>query len=281
VKRQPVLHRMRRQSELGRKGIGYGSEWHFEHYRRVLPDVLNAHIRASIGKTDMEIDWVYPTLDLAANEPRGLEFLKAEPRQRKAFLAWRAFWPQTGKNINWDGVARDVNTGEWLMFEAKANHPEFCSSICTASQRKSRKRIESAHSKAKRHLNVHRDFQWLGTYYQYANRLTCLYFLNILRKIPARLILIYFIGDKFPEWARLPLERGAMVRIDSSMSFNARTCRRSRSSRPRARIVHSDLKEHRARPAWVLRPDRGPSRPSEHERARMRIGQAVLSRVER
>jgi hypothetical protein len=48
------------------------------------------------------------------------------------------------------------------------------------------------------------DFQWLGTYYQYANRLACLYCLNVLRKVPARLVLVYFMGDKFPDARQCP-----------------------------------------------------------------------------
>lgn len=84
------------------------------------------------------------------------------------------------------------------MFEAKANHPEFCSHVCGAAG-KGRAVIEAAMSKVKCHLNVHRDFQWLGTYYQYANRLACLYFLNVIGQVPARLVTIYFTGDKFPD----------------------------------------------------------------------------------
>jgi hypothetical protein len=189
---------------LGRKGNGYGSEWHFDHYRRVQPLVLDQEIKTAMGKADAQIEWDYPCADVLANEPRGLEFLGADPSQRKTLEAWRTFWPQTGKQINWDGVARDLTTGEWLLFEAKANHPEFCSSVCGAVG-KGRVLIESAMSKVKRHLNVHRDFHWLGTYYQYANRLACLYFLNVLRRIPARLVLVYFTGDKFPDGRECPL----------------------------------------------------------------------------
>jgi hypothetical protein len=188
---------------LGRRGNGYGSEWHFDHYRRVLPDVLDQHIKAGIGRSDADITWLYPGSAAFAKEPRGVEFLKEEPSQRKAFEAWRTFWPQTGSPPHWDGVSRDATTGEWLLFETKANQSEFCSHICGAVG-KGRALIESAMSKVKRHLSVHRDFQWLGTYYQYANRLACLYFLNVLRKVPARLVLVYFTGDKFPDARQCP-----------------------------------------------------------------------------
>jgi hypothetical protein len=188
---------------LGRKGNGYGSEWHFDHYRRVLPAALDQQIRRNIGRTDARIEWVYPDAGAFEKEPRGLEFLKSDPSQRETLEAWRAFWPQTGSPPNWDGVARDATSGEWLLFETKANHPEFCSHVCGAVG-KGRTLIESTMSKVKRHLSVHRDFQWLGTYYQYANRLACLYFLNVLRTVPARLVLVYFIGDKFPDARQCP-----------------------------------------------------------------------------
>lgn len=183
---------------MGRTGKGYGSEWHFNHYRRAVPDFLNREVETVIGRSDAQLSWIYPESTAFTREPRGIEFLRQEPRQSEALKAWRTFWPQTGNPPNWDGVARDLRSGEWLLFEAKANHPEFCSHVCGAGP-KGRELIEAAMSRVKRHLAVHRDFQWLGTYYQYANRLTCLYFLNVLHKVPTRLVFIYFTGDKFPD----------------------------------------------------------------------------------
>src|ERR1700688_4554098 len=120
----PRILLLRRDGEntLAKKGHGYGSEWHFEHYRTVLPERLDQQLKGSIGRAGAPIPGTHP--GDSAKEPRGLEFLKPDP---KTLEAWRAFWPQTGNPPNWDGVARDATTDEWLLFEAKANHPEFCS----------------------------------------------------------------------------------------------------------------------------------------------------------
>jgi hypothetical protein len=120
---------------------------------------------------------------------------------------WREFWPQQGTQPSWDGVAQ-VETGselgDWLLLEAKANHPEFCGAPCGASTQGGRPKIERALGEVRKHLGVHRHFSWLGSYYQHANRLACLYFLNNKARIPARLIDIFFVGDAFPDGRRCP-----------------------------------------------------------------------------
>lgn len=49
---------------------------------------------------------------------------------------------------------------------------------------------------------------WTGPYYQYANRIAALYFLNEVALIPARLLFIYFIGDSFPDGRYCPKTEG-------------------------------------------------------------------------
>jgi hypothetical protein len=121
---------------------------------------------------------------------------------------WRNFWPQSGRQQSWDGVVRlqteRKQPPEWLLIEAKATHPEFCSGPSQASKRGGYKQIERALGRTKRYLGVHRDFPWLGTYYQYANRLACLYFLTEKAHVSARLVGIYFVGDRFPDSRRCP-----------------------------------------------------------------------------
>jgi hypothetical protein len=53
---------------------------------------------------------------------------------------------------------------------------------------------------------VHRFFPWTGTYYQYANRLACLWFLRS-SGIDARLVFVYFTGDRFPDATPCPATR--------------------------------------------------------------------------
>jgi hypothetical protein len=143
-----------------------------------------------------------------------------QPRSRRAWILghrvdvlaqWRKFWPQRGTPPNWDGIAQ-VEDGaildDWLLLEAKANHPEFCGAPCGASPRGGRAQIEHALGEVKKYLGIHRHVSWLGSYYQHANRLACLYFLNVKAGIPARLIDVYFIGDAFPDGRSCPKDEG-------------------------------------------------------------------------
>jgi hypothetical protein len=92
---------------------------------------------------------------------------------------------------------------EWVLVEAKANHPEFCTPPCGAAKHGGRPQIELALNATKNHLGVDRDFSWLGSYYQPANRLASLYFLST-QSIRAHLVEILFVGDSFPDHRRCP-----------------------------------------------------------------------------
>jgi hypothetical protein len=105
-----------------------------------------------------------------------------------------------GRQQSWDAVG--TADGEWLLVEAKANAPEFCSPATTAAGA-GREKIEHALNRVKRGLGVHRRYSWTSSYYQYANRLAMLWFLR-KRKVPARLLFIYFYGDKFPDGTPRP-----------------------------------------------------------------------------
>ena len=49
--------------------------------------------------------------------------------------------------------------------------------------------------KTKAALGVTSAYDWTGTFYQYANRLAHLYFLEEREKISTWLVFVYFIGD--------------------------------------------------------------------------------------
>ena len=114
-------------------------------------------------------------------------------------------WPTSGRQQSWDGVATLVAPGgrwTWLLIEAKANHPEFCTPPTTAKD-DGRKLIQKTLNRVKRALGVHRDFSWLGSYYQHANRLAALSFLNANGQ-PAMFLDLLFIGDRVPDGRRCP-----------------------------------------------------------------------------
>jgi len=187
---------------MGKRGNGYGSEDHFHRYWAQQRQDLEAAVLSAVG-TRGSLEWVYPSADPSAREPEGLAFLCAESQD--VLDRWKDFWPQTGTQQCWDGIAR-LETGvatEWILIEAKANHAEFCTPPCGAARHGGRPQIEHALSATKGHLEVHRDFSWLGSYYQHANRLATLHFLS-LQGISAHLLDVLFVGDEFPDHRRCP-----------------------------------------------------------------------------
>jgi hypothetical protein len=190
---------------MGKRGHGYGSEDQLLRYRMHRPNHLDSAFIQAIGSPETKLNWIYPPdriLTRAMGEPEGMEFLKGDD----ATLAkWRGFWPQKGKQPTWDGVAMALHArgSEWVLVEAKANRPEFCSGPCGAVG-SGRRKIERAMAEVKKHLEVHLRFPWLGTYYQYANRLACLYFLTQVAGAASRLAFVYFYGDSFPDETPCP-----------------------------------------------------------------------------
>ena len=179
---------------MGKRGDGYGSEDHFLRYRSSRPEELNAVLLRGLGAADGAFEWVYPSGAKDETEPEGLDFLA----DRDDVMArWKEYWPQRGRAQTWDGVAklrRGVEV-EWVLIEAKANTVEFVTPPCGASKEGGRDQIEKTLNRLKKRLGVHRHFPWLGTYYQYVNRLAVLHFLNDLAFVPASLLQIYFVGD--------------------------------------------------------------------------------------
>jgi hypothetical protein len=188
---------------MGKRGRGYGSEDNLLRYREHRPTALDNALMEKLGKPNGVIEWVYPAGECQAgvsSEPEGLGFVQ----DKNVLTLWSDFWPQKGKQPTWDGVARFRHESgtEWVLIEAKANRPEFCSPPCGATA--GRKKIAEAMSKAKGFLKVHHRFPWLGTYYQYANRLACLYFLTQVAQTPTRLVFLYFYGDRFKNGTPCP-----------------------------------------------------------------------------
>lgn len=178
-------------------GLGYGSKWHLLRYlgwhRQALAEAIGRVIHGSEG-----VDWLDFPFD-QAKKPSGdgewqsLDFLGDEGQEVRN--AWRQVWPHGGGIQTWDAVAR-IRVGpaqEWLLVEAKA-HVEELTSNCGAVGRLAM--VERALTSTKVTLGVSADRDWLKGYYQYANRIAALHFLTE-HKVPAHLLLIYFLGDGF------------------------------------------------------------------------------------
>jgi hypothetical protein len=185
---------------LGEIGYGYGSEWHLLRYLGRHREVLDQAILKVIGQGN-GIEWLDFGFTGKRAQPdaelKGLEFFTG-PEYRTLKREWAKFWPQTGNPPNWDAVGwlRIGRRRELLVVEAKAHTGELKSNGCKAKG-KAKRQIENALADTIKNLKVSKSAEdWCGVYYQYANRLAALYFLR-REKVKARLVLIYFCGDKF------------------------------------------------------------------------------------
>ena len=188
-------------------GAGYGSEYHLMRYMARYRNELNRLIGAEIGGT--VTGWLdyrhgkpeeyYPTdpkrVRLPDREWEGMGFLELSA-QAPLMAAWRDFWPQSGRQQNWDAVGKASIGGidAWLLVEAKAHIKELQSNS-GATNPCSIATIQRAFSATRAAFGVKEHGDWMKGYYQYANRLAALYFLHE-QGVPARLVLLYFLGDK-------------------------------------------------------------------------------------
>jgi len=188
-------------------GYGYGSEWHLLRYLGYHRKLFNNQIK---NETDLEIinwfDFKFSGKNVSLEqdeEYEGLEFLNEE-QHPKIKDKWGEFWPSSGRQQNWDAVAKAMDSGNesYVLVEAKANLKE-CKSICHAkpiSENGGRDKIlntmEEVINSFTKSKNVDPE-KWLNKYYQYANRLAVLHFLN-KNGINTNLLFVYFIGDKNP-----------------------------------------------------------------------------------
>jgi hypothetical protein len=188
-------------------GSGYGSEFHLMRYMARYRNYLDSMVEKETGGkviewldfasgNDEEYNLANPTkIKLPDHEIVGIDFLKNE--RLDLVMKWKSFWPQTGNQQNWDAVGRMEIDGieNWLLIEAKA-HIEEIKSDCGAKE-PALSKINSALKTAFDHFGLLPNHDLKKGYYQYANRIAVLYFLRE-NGIPAKLLFIYFIGDKNP-----------------------------------------------------------------------------------
>lgn len=188
-------------------GYGYGSECHLLRYLGRHRGLLDQRVLAEVGAT--EIKWHDAPFD-ASNcwgdgEWKGLDFLPADSPARAAYST---AWPTRGGRPNWDAigrVARADGVWEWLLVEAKA-YPAEMARDCGAKQEGGLPLIVSTFARTKAALGVSSERDWLRRYYQYANRIAALHVM-LSAGVPARLLFIYFFGDKRPDM-RCPAREG-------------------------------------------------------------------------
>lgn len=189
---------------MAEMGLGYGSEYQLlrflGHHRNELNKIIRENTRLK-----GELIWLdYPknsnrlSLD---SEYIGLMFLKDDISKDiftqsdidKLLLGWKEYWSTTGRQPNWDGVMvhKKDNQIELVIIEAKANLEEIKSNTKSASNEK----IQKAFIATQKNLNISNS-NWFGKYYQLANRLALVNYLqnNSHFKINASLLYIYFLN---------------------------------------------------------------------------------------
>ncbi len=188
-------------------GNGYGSECHLLRYLGRHRELFDGIVRREIAATAVRwLDFHFdPSRRWMDGERKGIDFL---PSDHPAHTAWAAFWPQRGNPPNWDavGVATFRTDEEWLLVEAKAHLGEMCSD-CQASEKGGLAVIRERFGELKRMLGVAAERDWLHRYYQFANRLAVLSFLT-RNGVPARLLFVYFVGDRPRDGAQCPQTEG-------------------------------------------------------------------------
>ncbi len=196
-------------------GYGYGSEFHLLRYMGRYRNEFNRLVATAIqGEVESWLDFQHggkfgkvpktnKGLNLPDRELKGLEFLDHH-NYAETIKAWKNFWPTTGSQPNWDAVGRvQVKCqSQWLLVEAKAHIGETTKG--TDACEESIATIQKAFEETQKYFGITpcqcRD--WTKKYYQLANRLAVLYFLRT-HCIPARLLLVYFLGDKNPDKSKI------------------------------------------------------------------------------
>jgi hypothetical protein len=180
------MHRIPQPSD------GHGSLKDTQVLINNYPSLLTKYVKKTLNIQSDEIEWVSPVRDDEYAEYRDKGFIeKLGLKSLKVPL--KEFWPNKGPQ--WDALGRGSND-EVFLVEAKANIPEVVTPPMGAKSESSIALIQDSLSATKKFLKVKNNIDWSGTFYQYTNRLAHLYYLRVLNKIPAYLLLIYFIGDK-------------------------------------------------------------------------------------
>jgi len=177
-----------------------GSQFHLQNLVNEYPEYLDCLILSSnpslreYGLTHPK--WVSPIASDDYAEYQDEQFLEAIGLRHLSSTLFD-FWPTRGPV--WDALATvgGKNGGQGvILLEAKSYTQELGNPnySCRASGR-SLKKIEHSLAIVKKIIGVKPETDWVGDYYQYANRIAHLYFLNIIEQVPTWMVFLYFVGD--------------------------------------------------------------------------------------
>ncbi len=152
------------------------------------------------------LTWRSPLADDDHAEYRDAAFLERLGLGHLA-PALAAFWPRGGPV--WDGLATCADGV--VLVEAKAHLREALSTPCAARDPDSRARIAAALGQAREALGARGGGDWMEVFYQSANRLALLWWLNA-QGVRAHLLMVGFLGDAGMRGPATPEAWQAMAR---------------------------------------------------------------------
>ena len=190
-------HRPRRTDDLGRAFKGSQRQIQIAVARRTeeLSKAILTQLRCPDGT---QLVWKSPLEKDEFKEYRDESFLEAVNLKGSA-PKLAEFWPKSGSR--WDGLARLEKNGQLLgivLVEAKSYPEEMRGQGCNAERKSERRKLIERSTKVAKDwfdADVSVD-QWLGPYYQFANRLSHIYFLREIADIDAWLVNLCFVNDE-------------------------------------------------------------------------------------
>ena len=154
--------------------------------------LINRVLRKSLRLDQEEsVKWLSPLKDDDYAEYRDRQFIERLCITLEK-VPLGSFWPRNGPQ--WDGLAR-TSRGDLILVEAKSHIPELVSDPTGAAE-PSLTRIQQSLSATKQAFHSHSKADWTTCFYQYANRLAHLYLIRELNRLPAYLLLLYFVNDE-------------------------------------------------------------------------------------
>lgn len=210
VRRRPDEDMTTLASEQNRKrvdplGRAYaGSQLQLQLYVNRRQAELNHAITVALGFPPSPLTWLSPVENEAYKEYRDAAFLEKLGLE-DLVTPLRAFWPRSGPR--WDGLARMDSSSTVILIEAKNYPGEVRGGGCKAGDvtpvtsrhpvsrtTNARTRITEALNAAAKNIGVQNSDHWLGSLYQYANRLAHVDFLR-RNGVDARMVNVCFTGD--------------------------------------------------------------------------------------
>jgi len=172
------------------KGIRGSLKW-IQKLINDRPEIINRELARSLRlKASYTIEWVSPRSPDYA-EYRDADFLKAI-RHQEYVTELKKFWPRNGPQ--WDALGI-ISSKTIIIVEAKAHIAEVFTFI-EAKDPKSHSKIEAALHRTKTDLGIDSQYPWVAPFYQYANRVAHLHFLQNICGVPTVLCFVHFLGDE-------------------------------------------------------------------------------------